>query len=272
VDSAGVGANAGAGASAGAVRAARTRGLDLSAHRARRVDAALLAGADVVLTMTEGQRAAVAEAVPAIQPRLLTLAQAAGQEGDVDDPFGGDDEAYLATLAEIERLVGAAAVNLADEAPLGRVVAAGADHAGRALKDALVADLRLLGLRVVDHGTVTDTPCDYPDFAVPVATDVVAGRVAFGLLVCGTGLGMQIAAGKRAGVRAVAVTEPVSARLARAHNDANVVCVGGRIVGVEVGRAIVRTFASTAFEGGRHGARLAKIAALERTARAEPSR
>ncbi len=266
VASAGLGAVAGSPATPGAARAAATRGLDLSGHRATHVSMAALETADAVLTMTEGQRAALAESMPAAAPRLLTLAEAAGASGDVDDPYGGADETYVRTLGQIERLVVQAAANLSREAPLGRVVAAGADHAGYELKDLLADDLRSQGFRVEDHGTDRDESCDYPDFAARVAADVAGGRVGFGVLVCGTGLGMQIAAGKVMGVRAVSVSEPVSARLARAHNDANVVCLGGRIVGAEVGRAIVRAFAATAWEGGRHARRLEKIAALERAA------
>jgi ribose 5-phosphate isomerase B len=263
VASAGLAAVPGSPAAAGAVRAALARGLDLTTHRAERVTAAALEDADVILTMTEGQRAALAAEMPTLAARLLTLAEAAGTSGDVEDPYGSADETYARTLEQIERLVVAAARNLSREAPLGRVVAAGADHAGYELKDLLVDDLRSQGFRVDDHGTQSDESCDYPDFAAAVAADVAAGRAGFGLLVCGTGLGMQIAANKVAKVRAVAVSEPVSARLARAHNDANVVCLGGRIVGPEVGRAIVRAFASTVWEGGRHAGRLDKIRALE---------
>lgn len=269
VESAGVAASPGTPATAGAMRAAEGRSLDLSGHRAQPLTNAALDAVDVVLTMTEGQRGAVAEAFPAVKRKLLTLAEAAGTTGDVDDPYGGSEETYGRTLDQIERLVAGAAANLSREAPLGRVVAAGADHAGYVLKDLLVDDLRAQGFRVEDYGTHSPESCDYPDFAAPVARDVAAGRVGWGLLVCGTGLGMQIAAGKVAGVRAVAVSESVSTHLGRAHNDANVLCMGGRIVGPEVGRAIARVFASTAWEGGRHARRLDKIAALEREARGD---
>lgn len=263
VASAGVGATPGAPATAAAMRAAARRGLDLTGHRSRRVGEEDLRAADVCLTMTEGQRAALAERYPALAGRVLTLADAAGEEGDVEDPYGGDDEAYDRTLDRIERWVEAAAAHLSQPAPLGRVVAAGADHAGRRLKDLVCAHLRGAGFRVEDAGTHGDASCDYPDFARPVARAVASGRVGWGVLVCGTGLGMAIAANKVRGVRAVSVSETVGARLARAHNDANVLCLGGRIVGDEVALAAVREFAATPWEGGRHAPRLAKVAALE---------
>lgn len=264
VRSAGTTANEGAPASDGTLEVARRRlGADLGGHRSHRLAAADLEAVDLALTMTEAQRRWIADAWPEHGHRVMTLADAAGERGDVDDPFGGPPAAYDQTLARIERLVRAAAANLSREAPLGRVVAVGADHAGYLLKDAVAEDLRGQGFRVEDAGTHSDASVDYPDFAQRVARAVVGGQAGWGVLVCGTGLGMSITANKVPGVRAAAVSDDVSARLARAHNDANVICFGGRIVGPEVGRAIVRAFAATPWEGGRHGRRLEKIAAVE---------
>lgn len=264
VGSAGLSARGGDGAMPGAVRAVEAAGLRLTDHRAQPVTAELLAGQDVVLTMTEEQRRALVARFAGVGARTLTLADAAGAAGDVDDPYGGSDEAYARTFAQIQRLVATAAVHLSREAPLGRVVAAGADHAGWRLKDTLVQDLREQGFRVVDHGTHSDESTDYPDFARAVAEAVSDSGVGWGVLVCGTGLGMSIAANKVHGVRAAAVSDVVSARFGRAHNDANIVCVGARIVGVDVGRAILRTFAVTPWEDGRHRRRLDKVRDLER--------
>jgi ribose 5-phosphate isomerase B len=144
-------------------------------------------------------------------------------------------------------------------------IACGSDHAGFALKAALMAHLGDLGHDVLDMGTHDATASvDYPDFGAAVGRAVVAGEADCGLCVCGTGIGIGIAANKIDGVRAAVVHDVTSARLARAHNDANVVCMGERTIGPAVARDAVDMFLSTAWEGGRHAHRLAKIAALEK--------
>jgi ribose 5-phosphate isomerase B len=139
----------------------------------------------------------------------------------------------------------------------------GADHAGLELKRHLVEVLRGLGDEVDDVGTHTGDSVDYPDFAVIVARRVAAGE-GRGLLVCGTGIGMAIAANKVAGVRAAVVTDAFTARATRAHNDANVMAIGSRVVGAGVAEDALRAFRDTAFEGGRHEARVAKLRGLDR--------
>lgn len=141
----------------------------------------------------------------------------------------------------------------------------GADHAGLDLKGHLVDLLRRLGDEVEDLGTHTADSVDYPDYAAEVAGRVAAGEDARGLLVCGTGIGMAIAANKVAGVRAAVVTDAFTARATRAHNDANVMAIGSRVVGAGVAEDALRAFRDTAFEGGRHEARVAKLRGLDRT-------
>jgi ribose 5-phosphate isomerase B len=146
----------------------------------------------------------------------------------------------------------------------------GSDHAGLALKRQLADLLRGLGDEVQDLGTATEASVDYPDFGAAVGKAVVASNgAARGLIVCGTGIGISIAANKVAGVRAALVHDPYTAAMARAHNDANVVALGARVVGAGVAEAAVKAFRDTAFEGGRHAGRVAKIGAIEST-RAEP--
>ena len=137
------------------------------------------------------------------------------------------------------------------------------DHAGFEEKQLMIEYLRELGHEVLDRGPDSDARVDYPDFAKLVADDVVSGAAECGVLVCGTGIGMAVAANKVRGIRAANVTSPEFAALAREHNDANVVTVSGRFVTDEVNRAIVKTFLETEFGGGRHAGRVAKIAALE---------
>ena len=138
-------------------------------------------------------------------------------------------------------------------------IAAGADHAGFELKGTLVAALRAAGHEVEDVGTVSPDSVDYPDYARKVAEEVAAGRAERGLLVCGTGIGMSIAANRVAGVRAAVCAELFQVRMARRHNDANVLCIGARVTGPGAAEAMVEEFLAAAFEGGRHQRRVDKM-------------
>lgn len=138
----------------------------------------------------------------------------------------------------------------------------GADHGGVHLKDALAEQLRAMGHTVEDVGTAGDESVDYPDYAEPVARAVASGMADRGLLVCGSGQGMAMAACKVPGVRAACVSDPVSARLVMAHNNAKVLCLGARLTGPDLATACVEAWLDTAFEGGRHERRVGKIEAL----------
>jgi len=142
-------------------------------------------------------------------------------------------------------------------------VAIGSDHAGYDLKEDLASALREDGYDIDDLGTYSTESCDYPDIAVAVATQVAAGRYDRGILICGTGIGMTITANKVKGIRAAAVSDTYSARMARAHNNANVVGMGGRVVGAGLAHEIAKVFLETDFEGGRHERRVNKINALD---------
>ena len=143
-------------------------------------------------------------------------------------------------------------------------VALGADHAGVHLKDAVRSLLESRGIEVQDAGTTDETSVDYPDYAARVGHSVAGGEVDRGILVCGTGLGMAIAANKVVGVRAAPVVDLESAKLSREHNDVNVLALGARLTAPDTALQIVATFLDTPFAGGRHQRRLDKIAALER--------
>ncbi|WP_420637628.1 ribose 5-phosphate isomerase B [Candidatus Poriferisocius sp.] len=141
-------------------------------------------------------------------------------------------------------------------------IAAGADHAGVELKDALVAHLRELGHEVIDCGTHGPDRVDYPDYGEAVARKVAGGEAELGLCVCGSGIGIAMAANKVPGVRAATVHDVTSARLTRQHNDANVICLGERLIGAEPAKEALDAFLASSFEQGRHTARVAKIDAL----------
>lgn len=137
------------------------------------------------------------------------------------------------------------------------------DHAGRALRATLVRELERGGHVVEDLGPSSDASVDYPDFAKPAAQRVAAGQSEFGVLVCGSGVGMSIAANKVRGVRAALCRTPEDAALARGHNNANVLCLGERVTPPEVAVKILEAFLKTPFDGGRHQVRVDKISAME---------
>ena len=139
-------------------------------------------------------------------------------------------------------------------------VAIAADHAGFDLKELLKAELVQLGCQVLDLGTTGTQSVDYPDFASALAQTLAKGEAGRGVLVCGTGIGISIAANRHRNVRAALCHDSVSARMARAHNDANVLALGARLIGPEVAKDCLRVFLSTPFEGGRHAGRVAKLA------------
>jgi ribose 5-phosphate isomerase B len=142
-------------------------------------------------------------------------------------------------------------------------IAVGSDHAGLGLKAELCAHLESLGHRTQDLGTHSADSCDYPEFAEAVARAVVDGSAGWGLLVCGTGVGMCISANKVAGVRAAVVSDTFSARMTRLHNDANILCLGERVVGGGLAKEILDAWLSAEFEGGRHQRRIDKIHQIE---------
>jgi ribose 5-phosphate isomerase B len=142
-------------------------------------------------------------------------------------------------------------------------IALGADHAGFQLKDSLKRLLDELGVSYEDFGTATAQSVDYPDYAKVVAEGVAGGKFDRGILVCGTGVGMSIAANKVAGVRSAAIVDTDTAKLTREHNDLNVLTLGARVLPESRAREIVKTFLQTPFSGGRHGERVKKIHALE---------
>lgn len=142
-------------------------------------------------------------------------------------------------------------------------IAIGSDHAGFGLKEDVLAQLRSLRHDIVDCGTYGTESVDYPDFGEKVSQMVSAGEVDRGILICGTGIGMSMVANKFPNVRAALCNDLFSAKMSRLHNDANVLVLGGRIIGKDLAAEIVQTWLSTAFEGNRHMRRLQKIKTIE---------
>ncbi len=141
-------------------------------------------------------------------------------------------------------------------------IAIGSDHAGFGLKTDLAAHLQALGHELVDLGAHNTDRVDYPDYGAAVGRAVASGEAELGVCVCGSGIGIAMAANKIAGVRAATVNDVTSAHLTREHNNANVVCFGERLIGPEVAKEALDAFLGATFEGGRHTGRVAKLDAL----------
>jgi len=143
-------------------------------------------------------------------------------------------------------------------------IAVGADHRGFEAKERVKNLLRESGHEVVDFGTDSNKPCDYPDAAYPAARGVVEGKAELGILFCGSGIGMSIAANKVHGVRAALCHDELTTEMARRHNNANVLCLPADLIGDALMKRIVEVWLKTGFEGGRHEKRISKVASIER--------
>ena len=154
--------------------------------------------------------------------------------------------------------------SLEDLKDKGMQIGVACDHGGFELKEELKAFLKSLGAEPMDMGTFSEESVDYPDFGVLVAEKVSRGELKKGILICGTGIGMSMVANKFPGVRAALANDLYSSRCSREHNDANILIIGGRIVGKELAKEIVKVWLETPFAGGRHKRRLEKIEAIEK--------
>lgn len=142
-------------------------------------------------------------------------------------------------------------------------IAIASDHGGYDYKQELISYIESLGHQVLDLGCHGLASVDYPDYGIPCAQAVARGEADRGVVICGTGIGISISANKVPGIRCALCTDPVMARLTREHNDANMLAMGGRIIGIELAKGIVQVFLSTEFSGGRHKTRIDKIAQYE---------
>ena len=140
----------------------------------------------------------------------------------------------------------------------------GCDHGGFELKNEIIAHLTKKGVEVTDVGTYSTASCNYPDYARAVCQRIQSGEFKLGILVCGTGIGISIAANKHNGIRAACCSDTFSARMTRMHNNANVLCLGGRVVGAGLACDMVDLFVDTEFEGGRHSTRVQMLSDIEK--------
>ncbi|NLY89825.1 MAG: ribose 5-phosphate isomerase B [Firmicutes bacterium] len=297
ITSAGLAAVDGAPASAEAVEVMRRAGVDLSGHRARRLTREMVLAADLVLTMTRRQKEAVLVLAPEAGEKVFTLHEFAGgfakdtgadvagksgarqgeeaakaaaracenrwEQGDILDPFGGDLQTYETCARQIEGCLLMIANGIMGKNQQRLRIAVASDHAGFPLKEEILRFLAERGFDYHDFGVYSPESVDYPDQAALVARKVAAGEYDQGILVCGTGIGVSIAANKIKGIRAALCHDVFSARMARNHNNSNILALGARVIGVGAALAIVENYLAAEFEGGRHQKRVDKISQLE---------
>jgi glycine hydroxymethyltransferase len=273
VFSAGVGAVDGQPPSTHATRALKELGIDIAHQRSRRLTAELVDQADLIFGMTHSHVDSIALLFPQAAEKTFLLREfdetLEPYEKDISDPIGGSYETYLHCRDQIEQGIASMANFLeqtsgavhSNPAPPRITVTMGSDHGGYELKQAIKEHLQQNNAAVTDFGANSASSTDYPDFARAVAQSVAERKSDFGVLVCTTGIGMSIAANKVPGIRAALVFDEEMARLARQHNNANVLCLGSKLTAPEHAKKIVQAFLSSSFEGGRHDRRIKKMEA-----------
>lgn len=265
VQSAGLFATDGMPPSPDAVEVMLSEGIDIADHRSKQLRDNIVHEADLIVTMSAAQRDYLRDRFPEKMNCIFTINELAGESsGEVIDPYGLGREAYEASLRQIKDLLGRVIEGLLHmEEKKGKTeIAIGSDHAGFYLKKELIKTLEEEN-DVIDCGTYDIESADYPDIAEKVAGEVL-NRGILGVLICGTGIGVTIAANKIPGIRAALCWDIFTARLAREHNNANILAVGSRVIGTDLAKEILNTFIKSTFQAGRHQRRIEKIEEIER--------
>jgi ribose 5-phosphate isomerase B len=210
----------------------------------------------------------LAENFPEFKDKIFAINEFAELPGEVSDPYGGDIELYKSTFTQLRQCIRNILMKLKKEIQKNNggaimKIALGSDHAGFQLKNEILKHLEGGDYEIKDFGTIIEESVDYPDYAEAVANEVAAGNYDFGILVCGTGIGISIAANKIAGIRCALCGDTFSAHSSREHNDANILALGSRVTGPGLAIDIVDAFLSAQFAGGRHQKRIDKITKLE---------
>lgn len=224
--------------------------------------------ATYVLAMTSEIKSLLKENFPEFSDKIFTVGEFAEVQGEITDPYGSDMPVYKDTFVQLKRCIMNILEKLKNEKKNddgGNVMklALGSDHAGLELKNEILRHLEKGDYELKDFGTCVPDSVDYPDYAAAVANEVAAGNYDFGILVCGTGIGISIAANKIGGIRCALCGDTFSAHSAREHNDSNILALGSRVIGPGLALDIVDTFLAAQFAGGRHQNRIDKIAKLE---------
>jgi RpiB/LacA/LacB family sugar-phosphate isomerase len=245
-------------------------GIDISEYRSTLLTPRMVEAADYIFCMTKRHVDWTNKEFPGAADKVFLLREfddsLPPEDRDIRDPLGGNLDTHRLCRNEVQQAIDFLVKYLDrwdvlsdDDGPTIDSVALGSDHAGLELKEILKEHLQKRPIRIKDFGPASDLATDYPDYAKPVAEGVANGDYELGILVCGSGIGMSIAANKQPGVRAALVFDEEMAGLARRHNDANVLCLGARKTSPEQAIRMIDAYLEAHFEGGRHQRRLSKI-------------
>ncbi len=270
VSSAGIFPLTGSSASEGARRAIGEMGASLETHRSRQFDREIAEQADLIIVMTAEHRRHIRKLYPDIDHRVHLINEFGNSRvsSDLRDPYGGTLDFYKRTRDEVDQAIAGLIVflraedNMNKEKRRSMKISISADHGGFALKTYLVERLEKQGVEVEDHGCYGPDAVDYPDFAAAVAADVSQGCTDQGVIICTSGIGVSITANKFPGVRAALCIDAAAATVARSHNNANVLCLSGKLTAEKEADEVLNAWLSTKFEGGRHARRVNKIEAV----------
>ena len=260
VSSAGTAAFDGDSVSYYAAKVLLSRGIDISMHRSRVMTREMISQSDYIITMTEAQKSAVAAYCN--KNNLYCIKDFAGY--DISDPFGSDEESYERCAEQIEKALEIFYDEIFSKRREKMKIPVASDHAAYAAKKELIAYLQEKGCEVVDMGCFSEESVNYPEFGARLAKAVSEGEYEKGILLCGTGIGMSIVANKYPRVRAALCHDEFTATASREHNDANVLVMGARVLDTDTILHLTDIWLNTAFTGGRHAARLALIADIEK--------
>ena len=253
------------------VAAMKEIGLDISGSQSSMLTQSMIDAADYVFCMTQRHVEQATKEFPKAEDKIFLLREfddsLAPEEKNISDPMGGSIDVHRHCRNQIEQAIDFLVKYLDrwdvlsddEDEPTVNSVALASDHAGHNLKEILKEHLQKSRVRIKDFGPESDLTADYPDYAKPVAESVASGDYELGILVCGSGIGMSIAANKQPGIRAGLILDEEMARLARRHNDANLLCLGSRTTPPELAIKMIDAFLESHFEGGRHQRRISKI-------------
>jgi ribose 5-phosphate isomerase B len=243
-------------------------GVSIAGRHAVQLTRAHVEEADYVFAMTQGIKKLLAEHFPEYGSKIFTINEFAGVKGEISDPYGGDMSTYMDTCVQLRQCISSILEKLKTHSIKGNGgnrmrIAIGSDHAGFQLKNEIIRHLEGGDYELKDFGTFVEESVDYPDYAKAVAYEVSEGRADFGILVCGTGIGISIAANKVNGIRCALCGDTFSAHSCREHNDSNIIALGSRVTGSGLAMDIVDTFLAAQYQGGRHQNRIDKITQIE---------
>lgn len=211
----------------------------------------------LLLTMTFSEKVAFMEKYQ--QENVFTIGEFVGEDTDIADPYGGEEEQYEKAYDDIARRV-RKVIKILKSKGGDTMIALGSDHGGYGLKQDIMKYLEEKGIAFKDYGCYDENACDYPVYAKKVANAIVEGECERGILICGTGIGISIAANKVKGIRAAVCHDVFSAKATREHNDANILAMGARVVGPGLALMIVETFLNTEFSHSqRHQNRIDQL-------------